>query len=533
MHPAVFFPHTKILLFLCIGISLFLFPQILPAASPFRASVSAAPESPEVAVLRINITIPKGSHVYADTVEIGFSDTLLATTQTYPAPIQFTDPLLGEERAAFDRDFVATYRVQHSNPQAAEFTVAYQGCDEKTCFPPVSLKYRLSPEGSVLQADTDTTATQPNTNAALAKFSQIKSGGGILNPKEFIAFLDAAENAQPADASNASIWLLFLLTFLGGLALNLTPCVLPMIPINLAIIGAEARNGSRLRGFALGGLYGLGMMLAYGSLGLLLILAGKPFGSIQSSPWFHFTIAAIFIALALAAFGVFHIDLTRFRPGSKQNALFKKSTYLLPLVMGAVSAVLSGACVTPVILTALLQAERLYAAGNPLGILLLFVLGAGMALPWPFAGAGLSFLPKPGRWMLRVNQAFGVFILLMAIVRIYDGVVILKQSTPAATALAQSTSEENPGGWFTSLPLALETAQKENKMVFIDFWASWCANCKAMDAQTFRHPDVVKRMDNYVKVKIRAERFDDPETKKLLDHFGIKGLPFYTVLKAK
>ena len=86
---------------------------------------------------------------------------------------------------------------------------------------------------------------------------------------------------------------ILLLVFIGGLALNLTPCVLPMIPINLAIIGAGTQAGSRGRGFLLGGVYGLAMAVVYGVLGVIVILTAGTFGTINSSPWFNLGIAVL------------------------------------------------------------------------------------------------------------------------------------------------------------------------------------------------------------------------------------------------
>ena len=85
---------------------------------------------------------------------------------------------------------------------------------------------------------------------------------------------------------------------LGGLALNLTPCVLPMIPINLAIIGAGAQAGSRQRGFLLGvGLRRARWRVVYGVLGLVVILTAGTFGTINASPWFNLGIAVLFVVL--------------------------------------------------------------------------------------------------------------------------------------------------------------------------------------------------------------------------------------------
>ena len=82
--------------------------------------------------------------------------------------------------------------------------------------------------------------------------------------------------------------------------------------------------------------------------------------------------------------------------------------------MGVVAALMAGACVAPVVISVLLLSAHLYGAGMVAGLLLPFLLGLGMALPWPFAGAGLSLLPKPGQWMKWVKYSFGVLILLFA-----------------------------------------------------------------------------------------------------------------------
>src|SRR5205085_3434110 len=125
-----------------------------------------------------------------------------------------------------------------------------------------------------------------------------------------------------------------------------TPCVLPMIPINLAIIGAGAQAGSRSRGFMLGLAYGVAMALVYGILGLVVILTAGTFGTINSSPWFNAGIAILFVVLALAMFDLLVIDFSKY---SSQVKIGEpgRGTFLVAFSMGAVAALLAGACVAP------------------------------------------------------------------------------------------------------------------------------------------------------------------------------------------
>ena len=166
----------------------------------------------------------------------------------------------------------------------------------------------------------------------------------------------------------------------------------------------------------------MGIALVYGLLGAGVVLTGSQFGTLQSNPWFNAGIAIIFTLLGLAMFGVFNIDFSRCNAGSGQ-----KGSFGVALSMGAVAA-LAGACVAPVVIAVLLLAANVYTAHPTAGLALPFLLGLGMALPWPFAGAGLSFLPKPGRWMEVVKIAFGILILGFAF---YYGSLSYKGFTPS------------------------------------------------------------------------------------------------------
>jgi thiol:disulfide interchange protein len=153
-----------------------------------------------------------------------------------------------------------------------------------------------------------------------------------------------------------------------------------------------------------------------------------------------------------------------------------------------------------------------------------------MAIPWPFAGAGMSFLPKPGKWMVWVKYVFGVVILAIALYYGATGVRLMT-SGPSGETTAEPAPTESNLPWFHSLEEGLMAAIRDDKPVMIDFWATWCKNCKAMDATTFRDPSVEERLEDYVLIKYQAEDPEAADTKPVLDRFGVVGLPTYVVLE--
>src|SRR4029078_13426648 len=122
------------------------------------------------------------------------------------------------------------------------------------------------------------------------------------------------------------------------------------------------------------------------------ILTAGTFGTINASPWFNLSIAVLFVALALAMFDVISIDFSRFSSRFKLSES-SRGTFLAAFAMGAVAALLAGACVAPVVVQVVLFSSNLYATGTTVALALPFVLGVGMAVPWPIAGAGLAALP--------------------------------------------------------------------------------------------------------------------------------------------
>jgi thiol:disulfide interchange protein len=260
-------------------------------------------------------------------------------------------------------------------------------------------------------------------------------------------------------------------------------------------------------------------------------LTAGTFGTINATPWFNAAIAAVFVVLALAMFDVITIDFSRFSTRFKVGST-RRGTFLVAFGMGAVAALLAGACVAPVVIQVVLFSSQLYGSGSTAALALPFLLGIGMAVPWPIAGAGLSALPKPGVWMVRVKQAFGAIILGTAIYYGYLGYTLFADRWVDASEVAASVKEKLNEGWYASLSDGRAAAQREQKAVLVDLWATWCKNCLTMDRTTLADPAVTDALGNYVKIKFQAEDPDDPAVKAVMQRFGAIGLPTYVILKS-
>lgn len=344
--------------------------------------------------------------------------------------------------------------------------------------------------------------------------ANIRMAQGYMDADQFVAFLKGEDPSAGAGAlAGKGIWLVLLLVLLGGIAMNLTPCVLPMMPINLMVIGKSAVRGVW---------YGAGIAVAYGIMGVLAAVGGMAFGEIQGSPWFNGVVAIVFVLLSLALFDVFFIDLSKFRKVDGAAEKRAKAPLAFAFSMGALSAVLAGACVAPILISVLLLTADLFAKGNWLALGLPFVLGFGMALPWPFVGAGLKVLPKPGAWMKKVNKAFGLIVLCFAA---WYGYLAARGFYGCCRQSAVAGSASVTPATFAD---ALAAAKRP---VLVDCWATWCKNCAAMERTTLRDASVVETMDELGLSLIRLQAEDIRELKALKGFEGVMGLPAFVIFE--
>ena len=355
-------------------------------------------------------------------------------------------------------------------------------------------------------------------SATNAEILRPRMAHGYMDADEFIAFLENRNPESASPFSGKSWWIVILLVLFGGFCMNLTPCILPMVPINLMIIGRSASRGA---------LYGLGTALAYGTLGILAAIGGMAFGEIQGNPWFNASISILFLVLALAMLGVFFIDFSKRRNGI---ASMRESMWpgFFAFFMGVVSAVLAGACVAPILIAVLLLTADLFAKGMHIALALPFVLGIGMALPWPFAGAGLKILPKPGAWMTKVSKLFGIAVLGFAAWYAYlawNG--FTEVPAEAGDGRKAAAIQES-----VSIPAPEKFSLKELKRpVLVDCWATWCKNCSAMERTTLSDPKVksVLKSKGFTLVKLQCE--DIAALKKQAGFGDVVGLPAFLIFE--
>jgi thiol:disulfide interchange protein DsbD len=354
-----------------------------------------------------------------------------------------------------------------------------------------------------------------------------------------------------------------ILVFLGGLALNLTPCVYPLIPITIGYFGGQS-EGSTGKLFVMGILFLLGMAVTYSAVGIVTALTGAIFGALLQNTFVILGIVLIFIILSLSMFGVYEFKFpdswVQKAGGSKQGMY---GAFFMGLTMGIVAA----PCIGPFVIGLVTYVA---AKGDPyFGFLLFFVLAVGLGLPYVFLAVfsgKIKNLPRAGEWMDGVKHVFGFILIGMALyfllpllpdsisgyllpgymvlVAVYllfieklanniKGFIIFKTVFSiiilAIAVYAFIPQERNSVDW-TPYTEGVVPENIDNAGVIIDFYADWCIPCKELDAFTFSDARVIEASENFYTFKADMTKSLSSEVEALREKYNIVGVPTVLII---
>ncbi len=408
----------------------------------------------------------------------------------------------------------------------------------------------------------DSGATKPGVVPPPGPAASIP-GGPIYDLSQIVF----ADGSSQSTASN-SLAINLLKAFLGGLLLNLMPCVLPVIGLKVLSFVQQAGQDRR-QAFALNLWYSVGIISVFLVLAGLAIVAGMTWGEHFASPTFNVVMTSIVFAMALSMLGVWEIPIPGFVGGNTAHELAKKEGPTGAFLKGIVTTLLATPCTGPVMGVALSWAVQ----QTPAVTLLVFtVLGLGMAFPYLLIGAFpqlVKFLPKPGAWMETFKELMG-FVLLGTVVWLMMSLKIelllptiallvgigfacwvfartpgyaplvdrlqtyaLSSTIVAAAALfAFGFLAQKPANtWqpFTLANLGAATIT-QGRTVLVDFSADWCATCKVLE-KTVLHTKPVEEAIAANNVVTMYGDFTDspPEIKQTLAALRSNGVPVIAI----
>ncbi len=540
--------------------------------------------------LKVDIGLADKIHIYKNKLSVKITKPI---NKELSLKLPKAKIITGEE--AFDKNlsiFIPNKELGVSGDY--EVTVGLQGCsDAGICYSPQQYKFKL-------KAKNNLTSSSKNINTTTSKISNSEN----LDEKNKESFWDKIVRLAKDGNSKAiaqalqdeGVIFIVSLFFIFGLLLSLTPCILPMIPILSSILlqqaGKNKEGISRLTSFTISLVYVVSMSITYAIIGIVAGLLHFDLQANLNNLWVIIPVAAIFIALALSLFGYFEIAL----PQSLQTKLTGISNnqqgkgLLGTAIMGAISALIVGACTAPVISGAILFISF---TGNAwLGALALFVMGLGAGVPLLLVGLGAkNLIPKPGGWMENVSRFFGVLMLLMAlyiargvisptlyiylfsfiligtalgfgvfntqnikgigvIFKTILFVILLYGSILFIGAISGSTSILNPLEKFEgsksvekkesflpepksyTLKSLLEEIKNAGKPVVVDIGKENCAACTELANVTFPDPKVKNELKRFKVIRLDTTNYtkDDQD---IMNHFNIFGAPNILIFDSK
>jgi thiol:disulfide interchange protein DsbD len=512
--------------------------------------------------VEVTFTMAKGYYLYREKFKFDSVGAQLGEIQIPKGKVKYDVTFEKEVETFYDKLVVVIPVVAK-----AGFTLnlGLQGCaDLGLCYPPMDIKIPVRIFGSAaVSSMSDSSANNDKLNV------NVNDGSGKIKPSNLDDMSHIAKVLQ-----GGRLLIIVPVFFLLGLGLAFTPCVLPMIPILSFIIVGEGKDVGRRRSFLLSLCYVLGMALVYTALGIAAGLIGEGLSATLQNPWVLSSFAMLMVALSLAMFGVYQLQV----PAAIQTKLTtwsetKRNGKLFGVfIMGAISALIVGPCVAAPLAGALVYISQ--SRDVVVGGAALFAMAIGMGVPLLLVGLSAgSLLPRAGAWMESIKRFFGVLMLALAlwmvspilpakvqmavwmILLIGYGVYLAFLSKGKKLAkffgiifmllgsvqlIGLSTGGNDPlsplSHWnenqthvkFQRIKNTSELEQilasNQGKVVMFDFYADWCVSCIEMEKLTFNDPKVKAKLDQMLllQIDVTANNADD---KAMLKRFGLFGPP--------
>ena len=508
-------------------------------------------------VIQTNIKMAEKIHIYDDSLHYRIiAPKVVELTVKKPEPHELDGDKVYQDVLNVN---IPTSEIESKVAGNYTLEIEFQGCsDAGICYQPIKKTFKF--KGAEL--------------GMIDKISAVVKEG---NPKKIVDFF-----------LHESPIFIILIFFVLGILISLTPCIFPMIPILSSIIMAqEGKDESQKSNpFLISLVYVLAMAVTYAIVGVIAGISGIDVSAALQNPWILTIFAIIFVALAISLFGYYEIGL----PASWQSKLTKasdeaqgKGGIIGTAIMGFFSALIVGPCVTPPLGGAVLFITL---TGNAvLGGFALFAMGLGMGLPLLVIGLGAGkFMPKPGGWMIRVSQVFGVTMLAVAIamlgrflpesmtlflwsllfmgVALFMGVFDNKEFEGAkklfrllglvfllygaalfigaisgassmfrpfekftsSVSVASAPAEEKGKHLGYSVARLMKEVKASDKPVVVDFGKDSCTACTELAEITFPHPLVKEQLKNFTFIKIDLTK-NTEDDKALLKKFSLFGTP--------
>lgn len=516
----------------------------------------------------INSHKPNDEFLIPTTIASGNKSFPIASIN-FPKPIERELSVSDKPVSVFEEEtkFELTFKISKTAP-TGKVTIpikfGYQGCNDQTCMPPETETVNL-----VLDVKGGSEASLPNETiqADTVKPAQSLTTFDQANDEQQAVKEESKTDPDVSSFENRGLFLSLLIVFLGGLALNLTPCVYPLIPITIGYFGGQT-EGRTSKLFMLGLFYVLGLALTYSTVGVITALSGAMFGALLQQPIVIVFICLIFIALALSMFGVYEFKLpdswSAKAGGAKSGVV---GAFFMGLTMGIVAAPCIGPFVLSLVTVVAAKGDALY------GFVMFFTLALGLGLPYLFLAlfsGKLKSLPRAGMWMEAVKHIFGFIMIGMALY--YAGPLLPKAVNHyllpvygilvavfliffdktantnkgfskfknifsvviiAVAVYALWPTKESSIAWQPYDQAAFEKAKASNEKIIIDLMADWCIPCKELDAQTFSDQKVIDASADFKAFKADMTQTGSEATEKLRKEFNVIGVPTVLIFNSQ